>query len=237
MSAYEPAWISVAQVLMSNVPVPPAEIISPPTSLAASTSMAIEGSSMVRRLDRSSSPTIWPSYPITPRTSRPDRRATSANRPASPGEQPQRGRPTFTSMSTSGIRARAAAAMVSSESTATVIRAPERDSSPSLVASTTSLARRRSCPSPARAMPSISSMVAQVNPRCPSDAWWPARAVHLCAFTWGRSREPGNTSLIVRKLDSRPAPSTTRAGVVRSTTFIAGRLSARRPVRGYCPRR
>ena len=108
---------------------------------------------------------LVPHDPADRRGRRP--RARSASRPASSGRQPQRGSPTLTSISTSGTPARAAAAMVSSESTATVTRAPDRASTPSRVASATSLARRRSSPSPARAMPSISAMVAQVNPVCP----------------------------------------------------------------------
>ena len=121
-----------------------------------------------RACARSSSPTMWPSYPMTPRTVRPAARARSASRPASSGRQPQRGRPTLTSISTSGTPARAAASIVSSESTATVTRAPAPASAPSRVASTTSLASRRSSPRPARAMPSISRMVAQVKPVWPS---------------------------------------------------------------------
>ena len=73
--------------------------------------------------------------------------------------------------------------MVTSESTATVTATPSRTSAPRRVASTTSLANRRSWPSPARAMPSISAMVAQVKAVWPSSAWRPASLVHLWALT------------------------------------------------------
>src|SRR5271154_6358970 len=165
---------------------------------------------------------------MTPRTVRPAARARSASRPASPGGQPQRGRPTFTSISTSGTPARAAASLVASESTATVMRAPARASTPSRVASTTSLANSRSSPSPARTIPSISCTVAQGNPAWPAAAWWEASAVHLCALTCGRSRCPGRASALVPILASSPRASTRSAGVVPSEVFTPGTLPTAR---------
>ena len=69
----------------------------------------------------------------------------------------ERSRQRFDAVQAEGAEtvARAAAAIVSSESTATVIREPPRESSPSRLASTTSLARTRSSPSPAWADPSM----------------------------------------------------------------------------------
>ena len=142
---------------------------SPPTSSWARTSCPIETSIISSRVARFSSPTMCPSYPITPRTTSPAARARSASRPASSGVHPQRGSPTFTSMSTSATPPRAAASIVASESTATVTRAPRLANAPSRLASTTSLASSKSSPRPASAMPSISRMVAQVNavlPEC-----------------------------------------------------------------------
>ena len=58
---------------------------------------------------------------------------------------------------------------------------------------------------PARraAMPTISRGVAQVNVVCPWRAWAAAMAVHLWAFTWGRSRGPGRKPAIVARLCSK----------------------------------
>ena len=112
--------------------------------------------------------------------------------------------------------------MVSAESTATVTRDPARARAPSLVASATSLARSRSSPRPARAMPSISAMVAQVKAAWPSWAWRAARAVHLCALTWGRRRRPGRACAMVARLWSSRSRCTRRAGVVRCPVFTVG---------------
>ncbi len=49
ISAYDPAWISVATVLSAYVPVPPAETTSPPTSAAARLSRAMQSAVSVRR--------------------------------------------------------------------------------------------------------------------------------------------------------------------------------------------
>ena len=61
ISAYDPAWISVAQVLQSYVPVPPAEISSPPTSAAAVTSCSIDCWHWAARSAASSTIMTWPS--------------------------------------------------------------------------------------------------------------------------------------------------------------------------------
>ena len=50
---------------------------------------------------------------------------------------------------------------------------------------------------PARAKPSNSRGVAPVKPTWPRFACSRARAVHLCAFTCGRSRAPGSAAVIV----------------------------------------
>ena len=42
ISAYDPAWISVATAFSAYVPVPPAEITAPPTSAAARASSAMQ---------------------------------------------------------------------------------------------------------------------------------------------------------------------------------------------------
>ena len=158
---------------------------------------------------------------MTPLTSRPARRAASARRPASSGGQPQRGKPTQTSISTSRTPPAVAAAMVSSESTATVMRAPASPSTPRRRASSTSLASSRSSPRPAAAMPSISRMVAQQNPWWPASANRRARAVDLNAFTWGRRRRPGQAADMTSRLWSKASRSTTRAGVGRSRASTA----------------
>ena len=88
------------------------------------------------------------------------------------------------SSSTSGTRAFAAAAIVSSESTATVMRAlPLSITDVSRPRSSDSLANSRSSPSPAAAMPITSRTVAQQKPRCPASASRAASAVDLNAFT------------------------------------------------------
>ncbi len=167
------------------------------------------------------SPTIMvcPSGPITPRTSRPAPRASSAREPASSGEQPQRGKPTLTSTRTSRSPARWAAYTVADESTATVTRAPAATRAPRRDASSTSLARRRSWPRPAATIPSTSRMVAQVNPGWPLLRWWRASSVHLWALTWGRRRSPGHTSAMRARLASKMAASTKGAGVCSSATL------------------
>ena len=107
--------------------------------------------------------------------------------------------------------------MVSGESTATVTRDPAPARTPRREASTTSLASSRSSSNPARAKPSISAMVAQVNPGWPASACRAARAVHLCALTWGRKLRPGRASAMVLRLVSSSSCCTTNAGVVRSS--------------------
>ena len=67
-------------------------------------------------------------------------------------------------------------------------RAPARASAPSRVASATSLASRRSSPNPARAIPSISRTVAQVNP------------------VWPGCRLAGRQRGALVRLDVRPQP-------------------------------
>src|SRR5580704_12403034 len=229
IKAYDPACISVTHLFMSYVPVPPPEMTSPPTSLWARASCPIETSIISSRVARLSSPTMCPSYPITPRTTSPAARARSASRPASSGAHPQRGSPTFTSMRTSATPPWTATSIVASESTANVTRAPRLANAPSRLASATSLANSKSSPSPASAMPSISRMVAQVQALFPSAAWRAANAVHLCALTWGRSCPPGNASAIVRRLASRRPASTTNAGVVNSESFTVAEASERPP--------
>ena len=108
---------------MSHVPVPPADTISPPTSSCALASSAIDSRTLAFFSSRSVTIMRWPSYPITPRTSMPRTRAESASTPACDGSQPQRGSPTFTSITMLRIPARSAASSVSRESTATVTRA------------------------------------------------------------------------------------------------------------------
>ena len=61
ISAYDPAWISVATVLSAYVPVPPAETSSPPTSAAARASSAMLSAVIVRRWPASGSSIRWPS--------------------------------------------------------------------------------------------------------------------------------------------------------------------------------
>ena len=159
----------------------------------------------------------WPSYPITPRTAIPARRARSASAAASAWSQPHLGRPTSTSMSTSLMPPEAAASTVSGESTATVTRAvPVPTRAPSRRVSSTSLASSRSSPNPAAAMPSISRTVAQQKPWWPAEASRVARAVHLKALTWGRRVEPGRATDMAATLWSSTDASASRAGVVRS---------------------
>ncbi len=168
---------------------------------------------------------------MTPRTVRPSARARSASGPASAGSQPQRGRPTLTSISTSRTPPAAAAARVASESTATVTRAvPAATSAPRRVQSSTSLASSRSSPRPAAAMPSISRTVAQQKVRCPASASRRASAVDLNAFTWGRSRGPGWAAAMVATLWSNAAASTASAGVGTSASFTGGDLTRALPV-------
>ncbi len=163
---------------------------------------------------------------MTPRTSMPADRASSAIRPASAGSHPQRGRPTLTSTSTSRTPPAAAASTVSGESTATVMRAPVSSATaPRRVQSSTSLARRRSSPRPARAIPSISRTVAQQNVRCPAAASSRASAVDLKAFTCGRRRAPGCAAAIVATLWSKAPRSTTSAGVGTSPSFTGRNLT------------
>src|SRR6266704_339416 len=200
-------------MLHAYVPVPPADTRSPPTSACAVTSSSIAVLVFSARSAASVRPTTWPSYPITPRTSSPAFLARSATFPAAAGSQPQRGRPTLTSITTSRTPPAAAASTVCGESTARVTRAPPAISAPSRRASRTSLASRRSWPSPAADMPSHSRIVAQVNPSCPATACRLARFVHLCALTCGRSRGPGSAAAISAMLCSSTAASTTSAGV------------------------
>ena len=61
ISAYEPAWISVATVLSAYVPVPPAETMSPPTSAAARASSAMHPAVSRARSAASSTSMRWPS--------------------------------------------------------------------------------------------------------------------------------------------------------------------------------
>src|SRR4051794_13874367 len=92
--------------------------------------------------------------------------------------------------------------------------------------SSTSLASRRSSPSPAAAMPSTSRIVAQVKVRWPVWACIRASAVHLWALTCGRSRGPGSAAAIVVRLRSSAAPSTSKAGVCRSWIVVMRASSA-----------
>jgi hypothetical protein len=108
--------------------------------------------------------------------------------------------------------------MVSTESTATVIRDPRVEAT--MVwrrrTSTTSLASRRSVPRPTAAMPTTSAGVAQQKASWPAASSRLARAVDLNAFTWGRSARPGRWAAMVATLASNVGPSTTRHGVGRS---------------------
>jgi hypothetical protein len=79
------------------------------------------------------------------------------------GSQPQRRKPTLTSMRTSRTPPDCVAATVSRESTATVTQCPLSIKPPSKRSSRTSLARSTSAPSPAAALPSHSRIVAQVH--------------------------------------------------------------------------
>src|ERR1700736_2134424 len=202
-------------------------MMSPPTSACACRRSSIDWAVMSCRSERSSSPTAWPSYPITPRTVRPLDRAISASAPAFSGAQPHLGSPTLTSIRTSLTPPLTAASMVCFESTATVTRASIR---PSREASTTSLASSKSSPRPASAMPSTSRMVAHVKVRWPASSWRRARAVLLCAFTCGRSRAPGSAVAMVEMLWSKASRSTRRAGVTSSSIRVtATRASCQRP--------
>ena len=99
---YEPAWSSVTQVLMSQVPVPPPDTTSPPTAAAACEQHAH------RALDQVGLRVAGLAHEVAlvahdaAHGRAPAARARSASRPASAGSQPQRGRPTLTSISTSG---------------------------------------------------------------------------------------------------------------------------------------
>ena len=86
------------------------------------------------------------------------------------------------------------------------------------------LASRRSSPSPAAAMPSISRGVAQQKPVWPLACSRRANAVDFHALTWGRSFVPGHASPIVRMLWSNAARSTSSAGVVRSWMLTVGQV-------------
>ena len=163
---------------------------------------------------------------MAPRTVRPALRTSSARRAASTGSQPHRGMPTSTSTSTSSSPAAAATAIVSTESTATVTRAPAATTAARRCAarrSTNSLASRRSSPRPVAAMPSTSPTVAQQKAQCPAVASRPASAVHLKALTCGRSAAPGRAADMVAMLASRTPVSASNAGVVRSPALIASR--------------
>src|SRR5262249_47589646 len=127
--------------------------------------------------------------------------------------QPHRGNPTLTSITTSRTPPAAAARTVWCESTATQILAPPATSLPSLRASSTSLASRRSSPSPAATIPSHSRIVAHVNASWPAAACRLARLVHLCALTCGRSRGPGSAAAISAILRSSTSASISSAGV------------------------
>src|SRR5262245_8852764 len=70
-------------------------------------------------------------------------------------------------------------------------------------------------------MPRTSRGVAHVNESWPRVACSRASAVHLCAFTCGRSRESGSAARIVSRLCASAFASTTRAGVGSSATRIA----------------
>ena len=113
----------------------------------------------------------------------------------------------------------AAASTVASLSTATVTRPRQSAIARSRAGSTDSLASRRSSPSPARAMPTISRGVAAVKWVCPRRACSRASAVHLCALTCGRSRAPGSAARHrVEVVRAARCVSTTSAGVERSAT-------------------
>ena len=155
---------------------------------------------------------------MTPRTSRPCERARSARRPASSGSQPQRGMPTVTSMSTSGMCACTAAAIVSSESTATVMRAEPLSTTAREPAEVEALVgeqqvvargRRRPCP------PSRARWRSRTRGG-PSSASRLASAVDLNAFTCGRSFSPGHRLAIVATFRSNACTSTSSDGVGRS---------------------
>ncbi len=61
MSAYEPACISVTHVLTAEVPVPPPETTSPPTSACAASSRAMHSCVSRARSATSGSACRWPS--------------------------------------------------------------------------------------------------------------------------------------------------------------------------------
>ena len=164
--------------------------------------------------------------------------ARSASRPASCGGHPQRGSPTLTSISTSGTPACAAASIVASESTATVMRAPARATR--RAGRVDHLVRqRRSSPSPARAIPSISrdgrAGERGVARRRPGGS--PERCT--CVFTCGRNRVARAGPAMIRTLPSSRSASTRSAGVVSSVILIPGTLPTARVTRwgvaGYCP--
>src|SRR4051794_16972855 len=165
---------------------------------------------------------------MTPRTDRPCRRARSASAPACSGGQPHRGRPTFTSTTTSPTPPRTAASTVSGESTATVTRAPPSTTGRSRRRSSTSLASSRSSPRPAAAMPSTSRTVAQVAPGEPAARCQRASSVPLCALTCGRSRAPGSASAIVVRFASSRSASTSSAGVRRSVVVAGSAMALHR---------
>src|SRR5207245_8937176 len=75
-----------------------------------------------------------------------------------------------------------------------------------------------------------SRMGAQVKVRWAASSWRRASAVHLCAFTCGRSRAPGSAVAMVEMLWSKASTSTTRAGVTSSSIRVtATRASCQRP--------
>ena len=208
---------------MSYVPVPPAETTSPPTAACAAARARPSPSAVLRlAFGAVGEPdhvalVAHDAADVEAACRARDRRA---RRPR-PARQPQRGMPTFTSTSTSRMPFAAAASIVASESTATVTpRAGVRHARgargrPSRWRAAGRHRGRRA------ARPTISLGVAHVKPVWPRAAWARASAVHLCAFTCGRSARPGSAAAIVARLCASAVASTTSAGVGRSATRIA----------------
>ena len=175
---------------------------------------------------RSSRPTMWPSYPMTPRTDEPGGAgpvgqpagvlgSATATREADVDVDEDLGHP----RPRRGVDRRV---RVDGDRDARARCAPARRAGSRRPPRWPAGGRRRARRAPS---PPSRAMVAQVKPgvarRRPGGA---ASAVHLCALTCGRSRSPGRASAMVRRLASSPAASTSSAGVVSSAVFMPGTL-------------
>ena len=129
---------------------------------------------------------------MTPRTSSPAR-AGGVGEPAGVrrAAMPQRGSPTFTSMSTSRMPLAAAAASVASLSTATVTRAGARGHGPQAARVERLVGEQQVVAEAGRGHAHDLAGRGAGEGRWPCRACARARAVHLWALTWGRSGGAG----------------------------------------------